>query len=406
MFVKGTVLPAAYQAYSDAVSISNILIEEKDVSFLDANSEGFSFRDNLKGKLSMLPDAFTSSSNLIDETKITANKVPSLANGTLIDNVNYSASDFIPITSGKQYTQNLSSYKVFYNKIKLFINAFDGSATVTAPTDAAFIRVAIKNDQLPGISQLNEGSTLQSYEKYGYKLNSNIKVSGTDTLKTSGLKAVFLGDSITDINHSSNIVTYPSILKTSLGLASIVNYGISGSTIATRANLTGIDINPMVDRYENMDNDANIVVIFGGTNDYGRGLQAGVDGSGSASHQSALGTFDSRDKTTFYGALHTLYLGLINKYPNALIVGVTPLHRYMENTLNTKGLALKPYVNAVREVAGFYSIPLLDLYANGSVFPDSTVQKTNWMPDGLHPNSNYHSKIIAPRLGSFIKNLL
>ena len=84
---------------------------------------------------------------------------------------------------------------------------------------------------------------------------------------------------------------------------------------------------------------------------------------------------------------------------------ITPLHRENENTENeSNGLALKAYVDKIRETAEFYSIPVLDLYASGGIMPDNARQKEMYCPDGLHPNDAGNEKI-AKRLIGFLKTL-
>lgn len=95
-------------------------------------------------------------------------------------------------------------------------------------------------------------------------------------------------------------------------------------------------------RADEMDDDADIVIVFGGTNDYGHG-------------DAPMEDFD-RTPETFYGAYHYLYSGLIKKYLGKQIVIMTPLHRTDEykntGTMKTWGSGtLKDYVNIIREVA-------------------------------------------------------
>lgn len=65
---------------------------------------------------------------------------------------------------------------------------------------------------------------------------------------------------------------------------------------------------------------------------------------------------------------------------------------------------LREYVNIIREVAEYYSLPVLDLYAAGGIQPAIEEVKNAYMPDGLHPNDAGH-RIIADKLKSFIKNM-
>ena len=54
---------------------------------------------------------------------------------------------------------------------------------------------------------------------------------------------------------------------------------------------------------------------------------------------------------------------------------------------------LKDYVEVIREVAEFYSVPVVDLFAESGIQPRMEVHKKMYMPDGLHPNDAGHIKI-------------
>lgn len=144
-----------------------------------------------------------------------------------------------------------------------------------------------------------------------------------------------------------------------------------------------------------MDKDADAVVVFGGTNDFGHG-------------DAPLGTMNDRTPDTFYGALHTLYTSLLEKYTEKPIVVVTPLHRIDED--NPKGDGNKPsdvgvlktYVDIIREVAEYYSLPVLDLYKNSGMQPKVSVIRETYIPDGLHPNDKGHM-LIAEKISEFLK---
>ena len=115
-----------------------------------------------------------------------------------------------------------------------------------------------------------------------------------------------------------------------------------------------------------------------------------------------------REEDTFYGALHYLIIKLVNKYPTANFVFLTPFHRVGENTLvNSSGLRREPlikYVNAIREVCEYYSIPVLDLYKNSGIQPEIDKIREIYMPDGLHPSDLGAAKI-ANMLFEFLKAL-
>ena len=111
----------------------------------------------------------------------------------------------------------------------------------------------------------------------------------------------------------------------------------------------------------------------------------------------------SRDRSvwSFYGACHTLFSGLIEKYPDKTIVVMTPMHRTSELD---KDPPLRDFVYAEREVAEFYSIPVLDLWSNLGISARVPVQKELYFKDNVHPNDAGHEKI-AYTLKRFLENM-
>ena len=208
-------------------------------------------------------------------------------------------------------------------------------------------------------------------------------------MKLEGLKVNFLGDSITQ-GHGTSAPDkiFHAILAKKYGFEAR-NYGVGGSRIAKQKNefFFTEDGTEYSERYKTMKDDADLVVVFGGTNDFGHG-------------DAMMGSFADRTNDTFYGACHTLMQGLIEKYPEARIVFMTPLHRESEDT---KGDAVKPagslplinYVNAIKEVAAYYSLPVLDMWSVSGIQPRVPVIKEKYCPDGLHPNDAGHERMAA-----------
>ena len=209
----------------------------------------------------------------------------------------------------------------------------------------------------------------------------------------------FLGDSITQGIGTTPGNIYHEIIAKNYGLKAANNYGISGTRFARQQNPT--EENPSFDEYfmlraEKMPEDVDAVVVFGGTNDFGHG-------------DAPLGEFSDRTPDTFYGATHLLCQFLINKYHGKPIVFMTPLHRCTEDCLTGDNKPepvanLETYVNIIKEVTRYYSLPVCDMFAISGLQPNVDVIKKNYIPDGLHPNEAGH-KVIAERLANFLLSL-
>ena len=216
-------------------------------------------------------------------------------------------------------------------------------------------------------------------------------------MKLEGKKIVFLGDSITEgVGASCIEKRFSDVLVRKAGFATSYNYGIGGTRMARQQKIDPEhlvwDTNAFTERFDKMEDDADIVMVFGGTNDYGHG-------------DAPFGCFEDRTVDTYCGALHFLMKGLIEKYPSACIVFVTPLHREGDTNLNASNhLPLKAYVDKIKETAEYYSLPVLDLFAAAGICPDIQIQKEMFVPDGLHPN-DAGAERIADRMKSFLETL-
>ena len=216
-------------------------------------------------------------------------------------------------------------------------------------------------------------------------------------MELKGTKINFLGDSITEgAGTSSHDKMFTMLIEREYG-AICQNYGIGGTRIARQKTPTEEKWDrDFISRVPEMDNDADIVVVFGGTNDFGHG-------------DAPLGKPCDRTPDTFWGACHCLMSELITTYPNAVNVICTPLHRLTEDMPNGDNKpapvgTLKTYVDIIRTVAEYYSLPVCDLYAMSGLQPRVDSVRERFVPDGLHPNDAGHA-ILAERIVGFLKSL-
>ncbi len=216
-------------------------------------------------------------------------------------------------------------------------------------------------------------------------------------MEVKNKKVVFLGDSITEGSGASSFENSYTQVFARISGADVFVDGIGGTRIARQRAASE---NPRHDldfnmRAEKLPECADLVVVFGGTNDFGHG-------------DAPLGDFNDRDVYTFYGALHSLITTLLNRYPTSRIVFMTPLHRLEElDTVNRFGRergTLSLYVNVIREICEYYSIPILDLFSVSGLQPKVDIIREKYMPDGLHP-SDLGAERIANMLLAFLKTI-
>ena len=143
-----------------------------------------------------------------------------------------------------------------------------------------------------------------------------------------GLTVNALGDSYFEGHGLDRKKVWLSLLSSKYKMK-MNNYGKGGSTVSNYVNK-----NPMCVRYSSMaNNNADIILLEGGRNDFNQGVP--------------IGATDSHDKKTFSGALNVIIEGLKKKYPNAMIVCISNWN--FPGTKN--GLDYADYADAMEAVA-------------------------------------------------------
>lgn len=204
-------------------------------------------------------------------------------------------------------------------------------------------------------------------------------------MELQGLTINFLGDSITEgkgVLIPENRFTDRIAKK---GDCICRNYGIGGTRIARQSKASDptrydLDYNA---RFLCMDHNADLIVVFGGTNDFGHG-------------DAPMGNKGDSSVYTFYGAVQSLYTSIRARYDSSQVIILTPLHRFRpeEESMEPK---LEEYVNVIRELAIENHFHVLDLYHNSKIHPRFGNTRETLVPDGLHPNDAGH-EILAEEI--------
>lgn len=199
----------------------------------------------------------------------------------------------------------------------------------------------------------------------------------------------FLGDSITEgVGATDASHCFVSLIGRKTG-AVVHNYGVGGTRIARQLNCPQDEGKDFCARFIEMEQGADMIIVFGGTNDYGHG-------------NAPFGSFEDKTPDTFNGALNVLFSGLRKMFPHALILSLTPLPRKAKSVEAER--CLEDYANAIVSASAFYKILCLDLYHMSSSDKQLRYLFTNCLPDGLHPNDEGH-QILAETIIRFLERL-
>ena len=226
-------------------------------------------------------------------------------------------------------------------------------------------------------------------------------------MNIKGFKVNFLGDSITEGTGVTDVENcrYDNRLKEMCGLSAVNNYGIGGTRLAHQRRPSEKPRHDLCfcGRAYNMDRSADMVVVYGGVNDYIHG-------------DAPFGEIGDKTPATFCGGVWYLmnYLCTSQSYDGKPIIFMTParccyglVDDLAPSPRPVKGPDAKPlraYVDAIEETARQFGIPVLNLYDRLGLDPHDEEIRERYTVDGLHWNDEGHAHI-ARCLCDFIESL-
>lgn len=225
--------------------------------------------------------------------------------------------------------------------------------------------------------------TLEERRQLRSSLEETLEVNQEDQIRIaeskidfSGKKIACLGDSITaasnlDSEEDYQQYSYPANLKEVLGAEEVYNLGIGGSSIGRYW------ADAFVDRYRDIPEDVDIIIVMGGTND------------GFCVSDKEFGSLEERAYRTFCGDLDELMGGLRENYPDADIFFATPLPNILQDYLMSERdylLPQKNFVDVILTLAQEYDYGIIDLYNSNLLDSHDVNIVADYMPDGVHGN--------------------
>lgn len=369
--------------------------EYLDESFLSNNFE------NNFAKKSIEPlncSFFDKVTNIRDNTQFEKNKTVNPTTGAFEEFSGRTILGFYDVKYVDAINVNTETTMFLYDANKSIISsANDGkiinSGTVipiTHSTSANDIRFVVIVAHTVDDSVLNEiviNPTKYMYDGVDeYYLKDSVIKSLSNSSFYKNKKITCFGDSITAQNQWQPwVVQYFN--------CTMVNKGVGGTTVFNNGNKEVIEGELREswmcsdDRINLIPSDSDVILVFGGHNDFGyNNLEMGVLGDGNL--------IDS----TFKSAYSLMLKKLVNKFPNALIITMTPVGGRTETEKgNTdkqfyiRDLCMTDFANAVKEVSAYYGIPCIDINGESRI---STLNHDTYIADVIHANSE-GGKLIA-----------
>lgn len=349
--------------------------------------------------------------------------------GELMPNDNFPhivVSDFIEVSGGSRISVNfegvtnwLSEYDENKNHIKHNLgNTGVVPREVILDSNTKYIRVNINtrvislNDfYVMGLDQ-RDYETFDWLEKRLQEFQDSLFAPGgiaTDVIASrfANMRVLVTGDSITEKNFRCN-KNWHDYLKEWYGWSKVYNDGRSGSGLVKNTGIV-YRLPNWKTNYGGIE-DIDMILIMGNMND---------GTSGETGLPEWLGSFEDQDESmktsSLYGALHYTCQQILSMYPNIPVGFITSQPR---SQVGDQGKCwgrdgwFEKWVDAINEVCGHYSIPVLDLYHNSGLRPWIAENNKKYFScpdspngDGTHPN-DLGQELMARKIYEFINRYM
>ena len=226
------------------------------------------------------------------------------------------------------------------------------------------------------------------------------KVIENSTIDFSDVKITILGDSLTagsNLEPEEQInYAYPVLLEEILGCKEVVNLGKGGSSVSRAGHY------PMVERWENIPRDSDIVIVFGGTNDC---LFENKWEFGNIEYDLRM------NKETFCGDLDEMVSGMKYVYRDhnegdyVKLLYINPPSTILNDSVYATDpgnmVHQKTFAEAINTIVPPYGFEVIDLYNNNILNSHDRNVNEQFMPDGVHCNPEGY-RILAEHIASQI----
>lgn len=307
---------------------------------------------------------------------------PSYGLPDAITGITRTSTDYIELRDDCKSTYcNASGYIYYYDGSKNYLKSITPQSLETPAGIVALPQSTTKIKYIRYTFVTEDDATLASYwitdqgQPYDndklYIPNTMLEGSDKATSWYKGKKICAYGDSVTEQNKWQSFVS-------SYFNCSFYNKGVGGATV-TQVNSSTNHMSGDT-RIETIPTDSDVILVFGGHNDWSYASIAMGD----------IKTDALSESTSFKSAFGLMLKKIQARCPNAKIITMTPVGgRTEEESVNQdkqfyiRNLCMTDFANAVKEVSAYYGIPCIDINANSGI---NTLNHTTYIADLIHPN--------------------
>ena len=388
---------------------------------------------------------FVNMRNVFNKATITSGKYITGNNGIMHDDSGKYTSDYIAVDIDdtlvfpvlvSHYGEANAKQIAVYNSNKEYIGYVTGTlsgnmltieislsavgVTVTSP-DMKYIRTSYNLNDIESYMVIKNSDYPDHYEPFGVKkLSEDFVLNDTQTAQVMQMVGVsgalankliaYNGDSICESRlapgNTYNAGAYAKIIADIVG-GTYENRAIGGGILASAPGDGGsIPARCVVSDIENMTDNADLICLEGGINDYWRAVPLGT--------YSESNYTDAVDTTTLCGALESIFRTSIAKWVGKPIVFV--ITHKITNTVYAQNSAGYTWMDAHEKIVGIckkYAIPYYDAFEESGLNGYNAVQNAAFLTanssgagDGCHPNEAGYRRYYVPQLIALFKSLI
>lgn len=351
-------------------------------------------------------DFFTTNETNLLNTKNILTGYALDSDGTVVENANFSVTDFLRVPAPTGHIIVTNCYEVIEFDSSFNRTAYHSGNDTEKEFDLAegttYLRVCFATYRLPNsLILLNESiaeyqqKTINALQfRTDAQLESIIDQMSNNATFVSNVQAIAqglpltslnwtaIGDSWTEENNTAS-TNYVKLVENALNVE-VTNLGVSG----TGFKRGEANSNAYYQRVNSIPLNTDILTIMASGNDLSQGY--------------TLGNATDTGTTTICGCINTLLDNIYLRF-TGIRVGIISVGPWQNNTPEDT-TNFTTYTEKIKEICALRGVPFLDIFHQSNLRPNDSTFRTNFMPDGVHPN-NAGYKLFSNRIIEFIKSL-